>query len=85
MELKPSLSVASNRTTPQWRWPAQTFVSLSMCRCPSRSVRFQVQPWRRDKEAAATGRGPAQAATYACCRSPLARVSDILNNHEHLS
>jgi len=27
IELKPSLSLASNRTAPQWHWPAQTFAS----------------------------------------------------------
>src|SRR5712675_2238422 len=30
IELKPSLSVASKRTAPQWHWPARTFVSSTM-------------------------------------------------------
>jgi hypothetical protein len=30
IELKPSLSVASKRTVPQWHWPARTFVSSTI-------------------------------------------------------
>jgi hypothetical protein len=30
IELKPSLSVASKRTAPQWHRPARMFVSLTM-------------------------------------------------------
>src|SRR5580692_10266154 len=33
IDLKPSLSVTSKRTAPQWHWPARTFVSRTMCLC----------------------------------------------------